>query len=50
VIGKPFVPDPVSRAFRVLTAIGFDNQATLTADEIDRIGSERLLPNEFKSV
>jgi len=50
VISEPFVPDHISRAIRVLTTVGFKDEATLTANEIDRIRPDWLLSNKFESV
>jgi hypothetical protein len=49
-VSQPFVSDLISRTISVLTAIGFHDKAALTADEINRIRPDRLLPNEFESI
>jgi hypothetical protein len=47
VISKPFVADRVARAVRVLAPIDLNNETIFPADEIDRIRTDRLLPNEL---
>ncbi len=37
VVGEPFVSNLISHTIGVLTAVSFNDKATLTTDEIDRI-------------
>ena len=50
VIGKPFISDLVSRVVRMLATVGLDDETTLTAYEIDRIGPQRLLTNKLEPI
>jgi hypothetical protein len=50
VIGKPFVANNVARVIRVLSSIDFNDEASFAANKIDRIRTDRLLPNEFVSI
>ena len=44
---EPSVANIVARIFGVLPAIDLDDQPPLAADEIDRVGTDRLLPDEL---
>ena len=50
VIGEPFVADRVMRVFRMLPSINFNNETTFAANKIDRIRTDRLLPDKLVSV
>jgi hypothetical protein len=45
--GKPFVADGVALAVGMLTAVNLDDETAFSANEIDNIGTNRFLPNEF---
>jgi hypothetical protein len=48
--GKPLVPNLVPRAVRVLASVRLNDEASLATNEIDGIGTKRLLPNEFEPI
>ena len=50
VIDKPFVANHVARVVGVLTSIQLNNETTFTADKVDSVGTDRLLPNKFLTV
>ena len=50
VIRKPFVANYIARVVSVLPSIDFNNKATVTADKVDRVQADRLLPNELVAV
>lgn len=50
VCDEPSVTRSIASTVGVLAAIHFDDQTALTADQINRIRSDRLLPDEFVSV
>jgi hypothetical protein len=50
VIDKPFVANHIARIFRVLASIHLDNQTTVTTDQVNRVRSDRLLPDELVTV
>jgi hypothetical protein len=50
VIDKPFVVNRVAPVVRVLATINFNNETKFTANEVDRIGTDRLLPNELEAI
>ena len=47
---KPRIARRITRAFRMLTTIDFNDQSTLAADKIDGVRTDRLLANEFPAV
>ena len=49
-ISEPFIANGIARIFRMLPAVDLDNQAAFTADEIDDVGTNRLLTNKFMTV
>ena len=49
-IDKPFVADQIARVFGVLASVNLDNEAAITADEVDRVRTDRILLNEFMSI
>jgi hypothetical protein len=49
-VDKPFVANRVARVIRVLTTINFNDETEFTANQVDRIGTDRLLPNEFETL
>jgi hypothetical protein len=50
VIDKPFVSNRIAPAVRVLATINFNDETKLAANEVDRIGTDRLLPNELEAI
>jgi hypothetical protein len=50
VIFEPFVANRVARIVGMLSAINFNNETTLAADQVDRIGSDRLLADELVTI
>ena len=40
---------PVFGVFRVLASVELDNQAPLTANKVDIVSADRLLPDEFEA-
>ena len=50
VVDKPFVANRVAPVVRVLTSVNFDDEAVFTANQVDRIGTDRLLPNELEAI
>jgi len=50
VVCKPFVANRVARVVRVLPPINFNDETTFTANQVDRIGTNRLLPNELAAI
>src|SRR6202035_5446085 len=50
VIGKPFVSNYISRIIRMLPSVDFNNEATVTANKIDDVGTNRFLPDELVSI
>lgn len=49
-IGEPFIPNGVALAVSMLATVDFHDQAPVATDEVDRVGSDRLLSNEFVSI
>ena len=49
-IDKPFVANHVARVVRVLTSVHLNNEAAFTTDQINRVRTDRLLPDELVSV
>ncbi len=49
VIAQPTITDLIAPVFGVLTSVNFDDQAPLTAHEIDNVVAYWLLPNELTS-
>jgi hypothetical protein len=50
VIDKPFVANYIARVFRVLASIHLDNETAFTADQINCVRTDRLLPDELATV
>jgi hypothetical protein len=50
VIHKPFVADRITPIIRMLPAIDLDNETTIAANQIDRVRTDRLLPDELVAV
>ena len=50
VIGKPLVSEHIARVVGMLPPIDLNNNATLPANQIDRVGTNRFLPNKFEAV
>jgi hypothetical protein len=50
VIDKPFVANRIARVVRVLSSINFNDKTTLATDQIDRVRTDRLLPDKFITV
>ena len=50
VIDKPFVANDVARVIGVLPAIHLNDETAFTADQVDRVGTDRLLTNELEIV
>ena len=50
VIDEPFVANHVARVVGVLASIQLNNETTFTADKVDSVGTDRLLPNKFVTV
>jgi hypothetical protein len=50
VIYKPFVPHRVARAVRVLPSIQLNNETTFAANQINRVWTDRLLPDELVTI
>jgi hypothetical protein len=50
VIDEPFVANHVARVVGVLASIQLNNETTFTADEVDSVGTDRLLPHKFVTV
>ena len=46
-IDKPFVADHIARVVSMLAAVNLDNEAAFSADKIDRVRTNGILPNEF---
>jgi hypothetical protein len=46
-VAQPLIANSVRRIVCVLTTIDFNNQAPLATDEIDNIGTNRLLTDEL---
>jgi hypothetical protein len=46
---QPAVALPVLETLRVLTAVDFDNQAALAANEVNIVSIDRLLAGEFEA-
>jgi hypothetical protein len=49
-IDMPFVADRIARAVNMLPAVHLHNKTTFAANQIDRVWTDRLLPNEFISI
>ena len=49
-IDKPFVANHVARVVRVLTSVHLNNEAAFTTDQINRVRTDRLLPDELVPV
>ena len=49
-IDKPFVANDIPRVIRVLTSVHLNDQPAFTADQIDRVRTDRLLPHELITV
>jgi hypothetical protein len=50
VIDKPFVANRIAPIIRVLTTINFNDETEFTANQIHRIRTDRLLPNELVAI
>lgn len=50
VIGKPFVANGIARVVSVLPSIDLNDEATVSADKVDGVRTDRLLPNELIAV
>jgi hypothetical protein len=50
VVDKPFVTNRIARVIRVLPSVDLNNEATITANKIDDIGTDRILPDELVSI
>jgi hypothetical protein len=50
VVDKPFVADSIAKVLRVLASIHLNNESAFPADEINRVGAYRLLPDELVPV
>jgi hypothetical protein len=50
VIDKPFVANRIAPVIRVLTTINFNDETEFTANQIHRIRTDRLLPNELVAI
>jgi hypothetical protein len=46
----PFVANHVARVVRVLTSVHLNNETAFTTDQINRVRTDRLLPDELVSV
>ena len=49
VLCKPFVPGHVAGIGCVLTAVEFNNDFLLAADEVDNVGANGFLADEFET-
>ncbi len=49
-IGKPFVADGVAGVVGVLASVHLNNETVFTANQINRVRTDRLLPNEFIAI
>jgi len=49
-VGEPLVSDGIMSTVRMLSAIHLDDEALFATDEVYRVGSDRLLPNDFESI
>ena len=47
---QPLITNSITCVGSVLTAIYLDAQSALTANKIDNVWSDRLLPNKFVSI
>jgi hypothetical protein len=47
VIDQPFVTSNIQHAVSVLPSVGLNDKTTVTADKIDGVRADRLLPNKF---
>ena len=50
VIGKPFVANGIACVISVLPAVDLNYEPTVTADKVDRIRADRLLPHKLIAV
>ena len=50
VINQPCIAQDIVHIVRVLPAIDLNNQSGLPANQIDRVATNRLLPNEFMAI
>jgi hypothetical protein len=50
VIDKPFVANRVAPVVCVLATINFNDETKFAANEVNRIGTDRLLPNELEAI
>jgi hypothetical protein len=50
VLRKPSVANYVTRIVRMLSAIDFNDEPMLAANQVDRVWSNRFLPNEFVAI
>jgi hypothetical protein len=50
VISKPFVANGIARIIRMLSSVDFDYQTAFAANEIDDVGTDRILPYELVPV
>ncbi len=48
-ISEPLIPNDVPLATCMLTSIQFHDQSAITADEIDNVGTDRLLAHELEA-
>jgi len=44
---EPAISGQIALVFGVLSAINFNDQTPFAADEINDVGADRLLPDEF---
>ena len=50
VIEKPLVANHIARVVGVMPSIHLNNKTTFTANKVDRVGTNRLLPNKFVAI
>jgi hypothetical protein len=50
VIDKPFVANHIARIVGMLASIDLNNEPTFAADQINRVWTDRLLPDKFVTV
>jgi hypothetical protein len=50
VIGKPLIAQYIMPVFSMLPAIHLNNETRFAANEIDRVWTDRFLPNKFVAI
>ena len=50
VIGKPFIANFIARIFGMLSTVQLDYKASFATNKVDRVRSNRFLPNKLDSI